>query len=566
MSPRRELRLNVSLVQAVVVVLLASSLGSCAKSQDPPTAPPPPSPVCSLDRARLDYGAVVAGGTKDLTFTISNTGGGTLAGTVRTPCPAFTLRGDSTCSLTGGARKTFTVRFAPTAAIAYACTLQTGSSLCSSVVCVGSGAAPAPLCQVSPAALAFESVAPYCEKILAFSITNVGTGTLAGSVSASCPEFSIVGDVGYSLAAGQTKQFSVRFAPRSFGGKSCAIGLGNGLCASLPATGSGTFFLDTRGCGFNPRASTLDFGDVCVGQTVTRRVSLAVGSGSSGGEIPIAAVVNCPSLSDPDFGLWQAVADPNRLPSGGGGTAVDVTFSPTAAGEFGALIVVHCGDTGPGGALYPKAYILCSARATVPPGCATCAVSPTIVNYGQVVVGQTKDLPIQITNSGSGTLAGTAGPSHCSVFSFVGATSYSIGAGQSATVTVRYTPAQVGQTTTCNAVPMGTGCDPVTFIGEAVAPPSCAIPTTLLDFGSVAVGQSKDLTFDVENSGGGTLCGSVTETCADFAVVLNSSYCVGPGGVRRVTVRFTPTAAGFQQCTIAPGANCPAVTVRGTGS
>jgi hypothetical protein len=181
-------------------------------------------------------------------------------------------------------------------------------------------------------------------------------------------------------------------------------------------------------------------------------------------------------------------------------------------------------------------------------------------------VGQTKDLTIQITNAGTGILSGTAGPSHCDVFSFVGSASYSLGAGQTATLTVRYTPSEIGHATTCSLVPMGLGCDEVTFVGEAVGPPECAISPTVLDFGTVAVGQSKDLAFDLENSGGGTLCGSVTESCADFSVIQNGSYCVTPPGFVRVMVRFSPNSTGFQQCSVSPGTGCPALTVRGTGN
>jgi hypothetical protein len=94
--------------------------------------------------------------------------------------------------------------------------------------------------------------------------------------------------------------------------------------------------------------------------------------------------------------------------------------------------------------------------------------------------------------------------------------------------------------------------------------PVAAVSTTVLDFGTVAVGQSQDLTFDVMNSGGGTLCGSVSESCPDFAVVVNPSNCINPPGFVRVTLRFTPSATGSQQCSIMPGGNCATVLARGT--
>ena len=87
-----------------------------------------------------------------------------------------------------------------------------------------------------------------------------------------------------------------------------------------------------------------------------------------------------------------------------------------------------------------------------------------------MAVGQTKDLTFQVANSGNGMLVGAVGPSPCSQFTFVGSTSYSLGAGQSASFTVRYTPTTVGHTTSCPLVPVGPGCATLTLFGEAAGP------------------------------------------------------------------------------------------------
>jgi hypothetical protein len=79
------------------------------------------------------------------------------------------------------------------------------------------------------------------------------------------------------------------------------------------------------------------------------------------------------------------------------------------------------------------------------------------------------------------------------------------------------------------------------------------------------VGQSRDLTFDISNSGGGTLCGTVTENSRDLAIIQNSSYCITPPGFVRVTVRFTSTTVGSFFADINAGGGCPRLTARGTG-
>lgn len=157
-------------------------------------------------------------------------------------------------------------------------------------------------------------------------------------------------------------------------------------------------------------------------------------------------------------------------------------------------------------------------------------------------------------------------------FSLIGSTSYSLGAGQAKSFTLRYTVPAVAQGHTqsdARLIDLGTGCVAVgllTVQGTAVVQPACDVSTTSLDFGSVAVGQSKDLSFDIHNSGGGTLCGSVTENATDFSIVQNASYCITPPGFVRVTVRFTPSATGVQTISISAGAGCPAISARGTGT
>ncbi len=65
--------------------------------------------------------------------------------------------------------------------------------------------------------------------------------------------------------------------------------------------------------------------------------------------------------------------------------------------------------------------------------------------------------------------------------------------------------------------------------------------------------QSRYLTVDLANSGGGTLCGSVTESCPDFAIVQNASYCITPPAFVRVTVRFSPSSTAIDSASLLSG-------------
>jgi len=197
---------------------------------------------------------------------------------------------------------------------------------------------------------------------------------------------------------------------------------------------------------------TLDFGEVSLGQTLERLVTIqnkSTTSASNGSAYELC----------PDFGANFAT---NLL--AGTSALRPITFTPTREGIQYCAVPFVCNLPSP----RVQYYLIC--RGVGVGGTPVCQVSTSTIDFLQVRVGQTKDLTFQITNTGTGTLAGTAGPSPCSEFSFVGPVAYSLHASETATITVRYTPTSVGHTTSCPLVPTGDGCSSLTLIGEAIAP------------------------------------------------------------------------------------------------
>src|SRR5262245_13765548 len=76
-----------------------------------------------------------------------------------------------------------------------------------------------------------------------------------------------------------------------------------------------------------------------------------------------------------------------------------------------------------------------------------------------------------------------------------------------------------------------------------------------LEFGSVQVGQSKDLTFTIANSGNATLTITGLSITSGLSSIYTSSFAnggtIGAGGSQSVTVRFSPAAAQSYNGTIA---------------
>ncbi|MGB2829103.1 MAG: choice-of-anchor D domain-containing protein [Phycisphaerae bacterium] len=76
--------------------------------------------------------------------------------------------------------------------------------------------------------------------------------------------------------------------------------------------------------------------------------------------------------------------------------------------------------------------------------------------------------------------------------------------------------------------------------------PNISTSTSTVDFGTVTVGQSKDRTFTLSNTGEATLnVASLTESSLHFSKVSPSTpFSISPGNSRTVTVRFTPQSTG----------------------
>ncbi|MCL0083854.1 choice-of-anchor D domain-containing protein, partial [Thermodesulfovibrionales bacterium] len=180
------------------------------------------------------------------------------------------------------------------------------------------------------------------------------------------------------------------------------------------------------------------------------------------------------------------------------------------------------------------------------------SVTPMSLDFGNVTIGQPEDLSFTVTNTGGGTLTGSAtvpaGP-----FSIVGASDFSLVAGASASITVRFSPTAAGSFSETVSFTSNGGDLTRGVSGTGVLPgvPVLSVtPDPSLDFGSVIVTQSRDLDFTVTNTGGGTLTGSAT-VAAPFSIIGESSFSLGAGLNTTVTVRFSPTATGSFSETVA---------------
>lgn len=100
--------------------------------------------VCGLSVGSLNFGEVKVGETSDLTFRITNTGCGTLSGSLSISSGGdyFSLVGAASYSLTNNEYQDIAVRFSPTEEGIKTGTVETGNALCSDVSLSGRGEDP----------------------------------------------------------------------------------------------------------------------------------------------------------------------------------------------------------------------------------------------------------------------------------------------------------------------------------------------------------------------------------------------------------------------------------------
>jgi hypothetical protein len=96
--------------------------------------------------------------------------------------------------------------------------------------------------------------------------------------------------------------------------------------------------------------------------------------------------------------------------------------------------------------------------------------------------------------------------------------------------------------------------------------PQISVTPSSQNFGDVYIGSTKDLMFTVQNSGQGTLNGSVSGLSAPFSCVSGCSYNLSAGASQTTSIRFSPTSEGsFSDTAVFSGGDGANRNVSGNG-
>jgi hypothetical protein len=180
-------------------------------------------PICSICPSNIVFeDSICLQDFRDTSLTITNIGSGELEGAVSESCDHCTVvSGEGPYVLSAGQSHTVIVRFEPASTGFLDCAIEVGQGLCCDVMCSAYGHTP--MCEAGPVEIIFPGpVGPGSSVDTSFSISNTGCGTLSGSISESCDEFT-VSPSSYSLGSGQSATFTVTYSPMDEGEDSCTI-------------------------------------------------------------------------------------------------------------------------------------------------------------------------------------------------------------------------------------------------------------------------------------------------------------------------------------------------------
>jgi hypothetical protein len=405
-----------------------------------------PTPGITLAQNPLNFGTMAIGTSLTLVDQIQSTGTAPLnvtgialcAGTTEFSFTPITLP----VSIPVGNNVPFNITYTPgTVGPVTGCINITSNAPVATQNLTGTGTpAPAPVLGVLPTTLTFgtQQVGTTSSTQLV-TISNTGTAPMTGvSVSSSNAEWTIVGSPTPTIAAGGNTTFTVAFTPTSVGAASATI--------TVATTNSGSTTVTVSGTGTAVPSPTitlvpnpLAFGTVTNGATSTL-TSQIQNTGTTA--LVVSSISGCGLTTQFSF---TPLTLPSTIPVGGK-TDLSVSYTPTTVGAVTDCITIVSNDQ-----TTPSATLnLTGTGATVPTP--VIGISPNPLTFGTVTIGNASTLTATIQNTGAANLVvnnialctGTTAE-----FSFVQIAPVTIIPGESTSLSMTYTPTNVGAATGC---------------------------------------------------------------------------------------------------------------------
>ena len=389
----------------------------------------------------------------------------------------------------------------------------------------GSGTTPGQLA-LTPAAVNLGTVPVGSSQTQPGTLTNTGTTSVTiNQAAVSGAGFNVSGiTTPMTLAAGQSLNFAVKFAPSSSGASNGSVTITSDAMnpvVNLALSGSGVM---PGVLAANP--TSVSFSNLQVGSTQSMPVTLT----NTGG---MSVSVTQAGVTGAGFSL-NGLNLPLTL-GAGQSTSFSVVFAPQMSGSAGGTLAVTSNASN-------SSVALPVTGNAVTPGSLT--VTQSSLNFGNVQVNSNQTLPETLTNSGGSSVtisqASLTGPG----FSVSGLNlPLSLAAGQSASFNVVFTPQTGGSVTGyLGVVSNASNSLGISLSGSGLTPGSLGASSSTLSFGNVQVNGNQSLPETLTNSGGSSVTISQASlTGPGFSVSgLNLPLTLAAGQSTSFNVVFAP--------------------------
>jgi hypothetical protein len=567
----------------VFAAIAAALLGGCGAGIVPGSGGSGTEAVLTVAPASIAFGAVVAGSSSTAQpVTATNTGNAllTFSGIVLSGTSAAQFSQTTNCggTLAVGASCTTTVLFTPTAVATATASLSFASNASNGTQTVALGgtgtAGPAPILTVTPASLAFGSVAAgFSSGAQRVTATNTGTATLTFSgISVTGPEASqfitTALTCGSTLAAGASCMTNVVFTPNTVGTDTASLSFASDASNGTQTVAlSGTATPATLAT-LMVTPATLAFGPVAMGSSSAAQTVTATNIGTA--TLTFTGI----TLSGTSAGQFAQTTNCGTTLAVGATCTTMVVFTPTAVATASATLSFASNasngtqtvELGGMGAAAPAPVVM---------------LSPAILGFGNVNLGVSETLNLVLTNIGTatlnvGTLAinGSGAAAFSEADTCAGAAVAPAGMCQ---IQVTFTPTTAGVATASLVITDNAANSPQTvpLAGTGVGAPLATIIPATLNFGSATLNVATSIqTAVLQNTGTAPLViTGVTTGGTGAAAFTESDNCTGTiavNGACTISVSFKPTAVASYAATVSVADNAvgspQTLTLTGSGA
>ncbi len=460
-------------------------------------------------------------------------------------CPA-TLQPGGTCTLA--------VAFAPTQPGNRSGTLTMLSPTAPNglvEVALTGTANPAGQVSLSPASLAFGTVALGASTTETASFSNQAGGAATLNSIAATGDYAVTGgtcSTGASIPAGGSCTVTLTFAPAAASARTGALTVASsGVPQTLATTLSGNGVLPAT---VAPGAGSIAFGNVPLGSSASVTITVT----NSGG---VAASLNAPTTAGSGFALGANGCGTTLAANSS--CTVQVMFNPLALGAASGAF--HLAGTFSGSPV--NVALNGTGIASV------LSFQPNPVAFASIAAQTTATQPVTVTNISAAAV--TLGePIVSSGFSYASTCPPQLAAGGSCTVQVTFAPIAAQAYAGVLSIPASSGsASSVALSGVGLSPGLLSASPLSIQFAATVVGaRSGSIPVTVTNTGQSPAQLSAPQlSSADYAVAATTcGATLAAGAACSVLVAFSPTAAGDRPGTLtlaASGSNTVQVALDG---